>query len=61
MGRLVALLRGRALLQQFPDHIAESGDGADGQSVGLAGQRRQRMEGAEDEGGPVDEDEVVAF
>ncbi len=50
----------RPLLQHLPDHVAEAGDRADRQIVGLARQRRQRVEGAEDEAGAVDQDQMVA-
>ncbi len=60
MGRLdrgAGLLR---LLQQAIEHVAEAGDGADRQAVRLAGERRQRVIGAEDVGRAVDQEEVVA-
>ncbi|MFP3386806.1 hypothetical protein, partial [Tritonibacter sp. SIMBA_163] len=47
--------------QQLPVHVAESEHGADGQTVLLAGQRREGVEGAEDESGAVDEEEVITF
>ena len=60
MRGLVAGRLGRPFLHQLPDHVAEAGDRADRQAVGFARQRRQRVEGAEDEGRAVDQDEVVA-
>ena len=48
-------------LDQLPQHVAETGDGADRHAVGLARQRRQRVVGAEDVGRAVDEEEMIAF
>ena len=51
---------GRHLLQQLPQHIAEAEHGIDLQPVGLAGQRRQRVIGAENIAGPVHQEEMVS-
>ena len=48
------------LLQHLPDHVGEAGDGADRQAVGLAGERRQGVVGAEDETRAVDQVQVAA-
>ena len=58
--RLVAGLRRRPFLHHLPHHVAEAEHGAGRQPVGLARHRRQRVEGAEDEAGAVDQDQVVA-
>ena len=60
MRRLVARRRRRPLLQDLPDHVAEAEHRADRQAVGFPRQRRQRVEGAEDEAGAVDQDQMVA-
>jgi hypothetical protein len=57
---------GRRLLrlhvaEQFPQHVAEAVDGIELQAVGLAGQRRQRVIGAEDVARAVDQKDVVAL
>ena len=57
VGRRVGALR---LLQHLPHHVGEAGDGADGQAVGLAGERRQGVVGAEDEARAVDQVQVAA-
>ena len=49
------------LAQQLPQHGAEAVHGADRQAVGGARQRRQRMEGAEDVAGAVDQVDVAAL
>ena len=46
--------------QELPQHVAEAGDGADRQAVRLAGERRQGVIGAEDEGRAVDQEDMVA-
>ena len=46
--------------QEFPDHVAEARNRADGQLVRFARQRRQRMEGAENIGRAIDEKDVIA-
>ena len=58
MRRLVVL---RHLGQQLPQHVAEAEHGIDLQAVGLAGQRRQRVIGAENVAGAVDQKDVVAL
>ena len=57
MGRLVGLHLG----QELPQHVAEAEHGIDLQAVGFAGQRRQRMVGAEDVAGAVHQKQVVAL
>ena len=59
MGRLIALLWRQAFLQQLPKHVAEARHGANRQPVRLAGQGRQRVVGAKDEGGAIDQNKVV--
>ena len=49
------------ILQQLPHHVAETQHGADRQPVGFAVERRQRMVGAEDVAGAVDEEQMVAL
>ncbi len=49
------------LAQQLPQHVAEAEHGIDLQPVGLAVQRRQRVIGAEDVGGTVDQEDMVAL
>ncbi len=49
VGRLVRL----HVADQLPQHVAEAGHRAHGQAVGLPGQGRQGVEGAEDVAGPV--------
>ena len=44
--------------QKLPQHVAEAGHGPDRQAVGLAGERRQGVVGAEDVAGPVDQIEA---
>ena len=58
MRRLVLRLH---LGQQLPQHVAEAEHGADRQAVGLARERRQRVIGAENVAGAVDQEEVVAL
>ena len=58
VGRLVAVL---GLPQQLPQHLAEAVHRADRQPVGRPRQRRQRMEGAENVAGAVDQIDPVAF
>ena len=43
------------------EHVAKARDRADGQAIGLARERGQRVIGAEDEGGAVDQMKVAAF
>ena len=45
--------RGAHVDQQLPQHVAEALDRADRQAVRLSRQRRQGMEGPEDESGSV--------
>ena len=47
--------------QKLPQHVTETGDGTDRQSVGLARQRRQGVKGPEYETGTVDEEEMITF
>ena len=58
MGRLFLRLH---VAQQLPQHVAEAEHRIDLQPVGLAGQRRQRVIGAENIAGAVDQKDVVAF
>ena len=58
MRRLVLRLH---VAQQLPQHVAEAEHRVDLQPVGLAVQRRQRVVGAEDVAGAVDEEDVVAL
>ena len=58
MGRLFPR---RHVAQQLPQHVAEAEHGVDLQAVGLAGQRRQRVVGAENVAGAVDQKDVVAL
>ena len=55
MGRLVLALQ---ILHQLPQHVAEALDAADRQPVGLAMERGQGMEGAEDVTRAVDEQQM---
>ena len=59
MGRPV-LLR-LHVAEQLPQHVAEAEHGIDLQPVGLAVERRQRVIGAENVGGAVDQEDVVAL
>ena len=47
--------------QQLPQHVAEAEHGIDLQPVGLAVQGRQRVIGAENVGGTVDQEDMVAL
>ena len=47
--------------QQLPQHVAEAEHGIDLQPVGFAVQRRQRVIGAENVGGTVDQEHMVAL
>jgi hypothetical protein len=47
--------------QQLPQHVAETEHRIDLQPVGLAVQRRQRVIGAENVGGTVDQENMVAL
>ena len=58
MGRLVLRLH---VAQQLPQHVAEAEYGIELQAVGLAVDRRQRVIGAENIAGAVDQKDVVAF
>ena len=49
------------ILHQLPQHVAETGHSADRQTVRFAVERRQRVIGAEDIAGAVDEEEMIAF
>ena len=57
VGRPLLALR---LAQKLPQHVAETVDCADGQAIGGARQRRQRMEGAENIARAVDEIDAAA-
>ena len=59
-GKMGWLHAGGGILQQLPQHVAEAGDGADLKPVGLPRQRRQRMKGAIDIAGAVDQKDMVA-
>ena len=58
MGRLLLRLH---VAQELPQHVAEAEHGVDLQAVRLAGERRQRVIGAENVAGAVDQKDVVAF
>ena len=49
------------VVQQLPQHVAEAEHGVDLQPVRLAGERRQRVIGAEDVARAVDQEDVVAL
>ena len=49
------------LVEQLPQHVAEAEHGVDLQAVRLAGERRQRVVGAENVAGAVDQEDMVAF
>ena len=49
------------LVEQLPQHVAEAQHRVDLQPIGLAGQRRQRVIGAEDVARAVDQEDVVAL
>jgi len=51
----------RHVAQQLPQHVAEPEHGIDLQPVGFAVQRRQRVVGAKNIGGTVDQKDVVAL
>ena len=53
--------RDLALAQKLPQHLAEAVHGADRQPVRRPGQRRQRVEGAEDVARPINEIDVAAL
>jgi hypothetical protein len=61
MARCVGRFLRRHVAQQLPQHVAEAEHGIDLQPVGFAVQRRQRVIGAENVGGTVDQEDVVAF
>ena len=42
-------------------HVAKAGDGANGQAIGFARQRGQRVIGAENEGGAVNQMQMASF
>ena len=58
MRRLVLRLH---VAQKLPQHVAEAEHGIELQAVGLAVDRRQRVIGAENVAGAVDQEDVVAF
>ena len=58
MGRPVV---GRHVAQQLPQHVAEAEHGIDLQSVGFAVERRQRVVGAENIGGAVNQEDMVTL
>ena len=58
MGRRIGTFVVLDLLEQ---HVAKPRDRTDGQPVGFARQRRQRVVGAKDKGGAIDQVEVTAF
>ena len=49
------------VVEQLPQHVAEAEHGVDLQAVRLAGERRQRVVGAEDVARAVDQEDVVAL
>ena len=51
----------RHVAQQLPQHVAEAEHRIDLQPVGFAVQRRQRVIGAENVGGAVDQEHVIAL
>src|SRR4029078_8741587 len=57
MGRLLARLH---VLHSLPQHVAEALDGPDREPVALACQRRQRVIGAENVTGTVDQIDMIA-
>ncbi len=61
VGWLITGFFGGAFLHHLPKHVAEAGNRANGQSVGLASKRRQRMICAENEGRAIDQDEVIVL
>ena len=61
MGRRDADIGVARVLHQLPQHVAEARHRADRQPVRFARQRRQRVIGAEDVAGAVDEEEMIAF
>ena len=60
-GEMRRLVLGLHVPQQLPQHVAESEYGIDLQSVGFAGQRRQRVIGAENIAGTIDQKDVVGL
>ena len=58
MGRC---LRSGVRLHVAVDHVAKTGDSADRQAVGFAGERRQRVIGAEDESRSVDQVKMMSL
>ncbi|MBA7476207.1 hypothetical protein ES707_11589 [subsurface metagenome] len=52
---------GRHVAEQLPQHVAEAEHGIDLQAVRLAVQRRQRVVGAENIGGAVHQEQMVAL
>ena len=58
MGRPLLRLH---VVEQLPQHVAEAEHGVDLQAVRLAGERRQRVVGAEDVARAVDQEDVVAL
>ena len=52
---------GRHVAQQLPQHVAEAQHGIDLQTVGFAAQRRQRVIGAKNVGGTIDQEDMVAL
>ena len=59
--RCVGLSSGFMSREQLPQHVAEAEHGIDLQAVGFAGERRQRVIGAEDVARAVDQEDVVAL
>ena len=58
VGRLLLRLH---VAQELPQHVAEAEHGVELQPVRLAGERRQRVIGAENVGRAVDQEDVVAL
>ena len=58
MGRLLV---GLHVAQELPQHVAEAEHGVELQPVGFAVDRRQRVIGAENVAGTIDQKDVIAF
>ncbi len=61
MGRRDPDIGVAGIAQQLPQHVAETGDRVDGQTVRLAVQGRDGVESTENETRAVDEEEMIAF
>jgi hypothetical protein len=60
-GQMRRLLVLRHVAQKLPQHVAKAEHGVDLQAVGFAVERRQRVVGAENVGGTVDQEDMVAL